>query len=133
MIVLTSFMELINDRTTDVSTLCLASQAGGKLPMKDVHCARLVVHVELRSSSPVTTFKEDRFCSYESLESNVRPNGMCLGRWFEEHHPEQGNFTHESDRDAIRAVLAKQVGHFAHVIWYLVSWERRSWEKCRCV
>lgn len=30
-------------------------------------------------------------------------------RWFEEHHPEQGNFTHESDRDAIRAVLAKQV------------------------
>ncbi|CAM9865926.1 unnamed protein product, partial [Ectocarpus sp. 8 AP-2014] len=29
-------------------------------------------------------------------------------RWFEEHHPEQGNFTHESDRDAIRAVLAKQ-------------------------
>ncbi|CAN0131824.1 unnamed protein product, partial [Ectocarpus sp. 8 AP-2014] len=28
-------------------------------------------------------------------------------RWFEEHHPEQGNFTHESDRDAIRAVLAK--------------------------
>lgn len=32
-----------------------------------------------------------------------------MSRWFEEHHPEQGNFTHESDRDAIRAVLAKQV------------------------
>lgn len=35
---------------------------------------------------------------------------ITIIRWFEEHHPEQGNFTHESDRDAIRAVLAKQVG-----------------------
>ncbi|CAM9334790.1 unnamed protein product [Scytosiphon promiscuus] len=34
-------------------------------------------------------------------------------RWFEEHHPEQGNFTHESDRDAIRAVLAKQTSTMA--------------------
>lgn len=37
----------------------------------------------------------------------------CVIRWFEEHHPEQGNFTHESDRDAIRAVLAKQVCYYA--------------------
>ncbi|CAM9227681.1 unnamed protein product [Ectocarpus sp. 12 AP-2014] len=29
-------------------------------------------------------------------------------RWFKKHHPGQGNFTHESDRDVIRAVLAGQ-------------------------
>lgn len=44
-----------------------------------------------------------------SLKSECILNNGHMSRWFEEHHPEQGNFTHESDRDAIRAVLAKQV------------------------
>lgn len=88
---------------------------GTRVGVKSTSCSQFL-HRSFVSSCPPPPPKYPSVFLFFSEHTRPHSRGTCLVstrvmdvRWFEEHHPEQGNFTHESDRDAIRAVLAKQV------------------------